>query len=86
MKLPEAKLPPGYWFDREEANERSELGQQSAQASAEASADPSSGLALALSIHQRFKGMGIDKFAFPSGQRRVPQPIFSKTDNTRVGP
>jgi hypothetical protein len=39
MKSLKATLPPGFRFDREEANERSEPGQQSAQASAQANAE-----------------------------------------------
>jgi len=45
MKLPKTKLPPGFRFDREEANQRAEPGQQSAQANAEASAEPGGRLA-----------------------------------------
>jgi hypothetical protein len=35
MKSLKTKLPPGFRFDREEANERSEPGHQSTEASAE---------------------------------------------------
>ena len=82
MKSPKAKLAPGFRFDREEANERSEPGQQSAQASAqanaEASAEPSGGLAMAIRIHQRFKDMGIDKLPIPERTISRPLPDFGQ--------
>jgi hypothetical protein len=74
MKSHKAKLPPGFRFDREEANERSEPGQQSAQANAEAIAEPGGGLALAQRIHQRFKGFGLDKLPIPERQSARPLP------------
>jgi hypothetical protein len=78
MKSLKAKLPLGFRFDREEANERSEPGQQSAQANAEASAEPSGGLAMAIRIHQRFKGMGIDKLPIPERTISRPVPDFGQ--------
>jgi len=78
MKLPKTKLPPGFRFDREEANQRAEPGQQSAQANAEASAEPGGGLAMALRIHQRFKGMGIDKLPTPERTTSRPLPEFGQ--------
>ena len=82
MKSPEAKLPPSFRFDREEANERSEPGQQSdqtsAQASAEASAEISDGLTFAKRIHQRFKGLGGDELVIPERQSSRPLPEFGQ--------
>lgn len=78
MKSLKAKLPPDFRFDREEANERIEPGQQSTQASAEASAEPGGGLAMALRIHQRFKGMGIDKLPIPERTISRPLPDFGQ--------
>lgn len=73
MKSLKAKMPPDIRFDREEANERSEPDQQSAEASAEAIAEPGGGLSIALRIHQRFKVMGIDKL--PSLKRIISRPL-----------
>lgn len=78
MKSLKAKLPPGFRFDREEANERAGLVRQIAEGSAQTSAEPSSGLALAQRIHQRFKGFGIDKLPIPERQSSRSLPDFGQ--------
>ena len=78
MKSLKAKLPPDFRFDREEANERADLGRQIAEESAQTSAEPSSGLLMALRIHQRFKGMGIDKLPIPERTISRPLPDFGQ--------
>lgn len=87
MKSLKATLPPSFRFDREEANERSEPGQQSdqtsAQANAEASAEISDGLTFAQRIHQRFKGFGIDKLPIPERLSARPLPDFGQDHEIR---
>lgn len=78
MKSPEAKLPPGFRFDREEAHERSEPCQQSDQTSTEASAEISDGLTFAKRIHQRFKGLVGDDLVIPKRQTAWPLPDLSQ--------
>ena len=74
MKSLKAKLPPDFRFDREEANERAGFGRQIAEQSAQTSAEPSSSLLMALRIHQKFKGMGIDKLPIP--ERTISRPLL----------
>ena len=83
MKSLKAKLPPDFRFDREEANERAGLGRQIAEESAQTSSEASSGQALAQRIHQRFKGMGIDKLPIPERTISRPLPDFGQ-DSLRV--
>lgn len=78
MKSLKATLPSDFRFDRQEANERAGLGRQIAEESAQASAEPSSDLALAQRIHQRFKGMGIDKLPIPERTISRPVPDFGQ--------
>jgi hypothetical protein len=78
MKSLKTKLPPGFRFDREEANERADLGRQIAEETGQISAEPSSGQALAQRIHQRFKGMGIDKLPIAERQSSRPLPDFGQ--------
>ena len=78
MKSPKATIPADFRFDREEANERADLGRQIAEETGQTSAEPSSGQALAQRIHQRFKGFGIDKLPIPERQSARPLPDFGQ--------
>lgn len=78
MKSLKATLPPDFRFDREEANERAGLGRQITEESGQTSAELSSGLAMAQRIHQRFKGLGIDKLPTPERQPSRPLPDFGQ--------
>jgi hypothetical protein len=78
MKSPKATLPADFRFDREEANERADLGRQIAEETGQTSAEPSSDQALAQRIHQRFKGFGIDKLPIPERTTSRPLPDFGQ--------
>jgi hypothetical protein len=78
MKSPKATLPADFRFDREEANERADLGRQIAEETGQTSAEPSDGLTFAQRIQQRFKGFGIDKLPIPERQSARPLPDFGQ--------